>query len=503
VCDSVDNNCDGQVDEGCACSEGQTQPCYSGPQGTANKGACAQGQQTCDVTGTWGPCVGQVLPKKEDCNGVDDDCNGSVDDMGKQTCGVGECKVEVEVCQGGKVQACVPKAPTPEICDGKDNNCNQLVDEIFPEKGKTCQSGNSGLCGPGKYQCKLNPNTSQVELFCVADVPPAEETCNGVDDDCNGIVDDNIPGTGGECSSGLPGVCSQGSISCKNGVIDCFAVVDPSPEKCNGLDDNCNGTTDEGDPEGGGACDSGLDGICGAGTQHCVDGVLSCVQNSMPSAEACNGLDDDCNGIIDNGNPGGGQACGCGGKTLCALGKLICQGGPVVYFEENFGTPAEGWDLGSEWQIDVAKAGPSGNCADPGQDTTPTADGKLAGVNIGGCSQSSSSKVVHDYYWLTSPAINTANAPAVFLQYQRFLKSDTVPYMTNSVQVYDGTNWNPIWTSTSSISDAAWQKQVFDISTYKGATMKIRWGFKIDSTSVLPMGSWSLDDILVTSSPCP
>jgi hypothetical protein len=80
VCDGLDNNCNGVVDEGCSCIVGATQQCYSGPTGTSGVGPCHNGAQTCGTMG-WGACMGDVVPASpENCNGVDDDCDGNVDE---------------------------------------------------------------------------------------------------------------------------------------------------------------------------------------------------------------------------------------------------------------------------------------------------------------------------------------------------------------------------------------------------------------------------------------
>ena len=505
TCDSFDNDCDEEVDEGCPCVQGQTQPCYSGAQGTLGFGPCVAGQQACDETGAWGKCVGEVVPKvQEICNGIDDECNGVVDDMGLTACGVGACRVEVVTCENGALSMCNPLPPAQEQCDGLDNDCDQLVDESFPDKGKVCETGLFGACSKGKFSCKDN------EKVCVPDTASIPETCNGADDDCDGVVDENIPGTGGSCGTGMLGVCAAGMIQCNGTTIGCFPVVAISSETCNGLDDDCDGTVDENNPQGGGPCNTGQSGFCSAGTLKCQNAALVCESNLSNAAEKCNGLDDDCDGTVDEGNPGGGVACACLGTTACSGGELRCQtipGGPTIFLFEDFDDAAN-WTLGPEWEIKPAAGGscanPGGAQLDPTNDTSPSTDNRIAGVIVGGCSTSSQAGTPHGYYYLTSPIIDTAASPAVYLQFQRWLNSDITPFMNNVIEVFNGTSWVQVWQSGATPSLAnAWTKVYYDLTPHKNANMRLRWGFNVISSVVDPVGSWNIDDVTVSTTICP
>lgn len=126
---------------------GAEESCYDGPANTAGEGRCVAGARTCTETG-WSTCEGSVLPTAEDClNELDDDCDGD--------------------------------------SDGADDDCNCNPGELVDCYDGASETLGVGACRRGRRPCE------DLEAQCIGQVLPVLEVCgNGVDEDCDGEVDE-------------------------------------------------------------------------------------------------------------------------------------------------------------------------------------------------------------------------------------------------------------------------------------------------------------------------
>ena len=237
----------------------QNQPCYTGPAETLGVGICRAGTRDCQPDGTWGECVGQVLPEEEEIcgDGLDNTCSGAIDDG----CYTFDDYIE-EPCPDGSARndcgGCGEVADSHQCGDGFDNACTgRSGDEGCPCTGswQYCYPGPQEAAGVGV--CELGIQECQGEFWgpCEGYVLPTPEQCgpdgtgNGLDNNCSGIVDEGCGCEDGEtrpCGTDV-GECEMGLQTCQdNQWGPCEGGVEPQPEVCDGLDNNCNGMIDDG-----------------------------------------------------------------------------------------------------------------------------------------------------------------------------------------------------------------------------------------------------------------
>jgi hypothetical protein len=297
-------------------------------------------------------------PPTEACDGLDNDCDARIDnldpdlemhpDIGKQCFGGpnGECAA---AAHAGK-QKCV---------DGQIQCCDVGSDNV--------NGPGSPQTGPRNNVCRA---TSGPKVIAPNEV---NEVCNNLDDDCDGTRDDNPTDAGGVCGSSV-GNCNSGTRQCITGVLQCVGATGPLTETCNGQDDNCDGVIDGTLPappalpvtctsdtqcstgqqcmqrgvdrvcatlpgDASGACDvpppppAGATSPCRQGNLVCQGGVRTCVGSVKATAtqDSC-GVDANCDGVLagqpntqnDVRNCG---VCGRNCNSLGAHGVWTCNAG--------------------------------------------------------------------------------------------------------------------------------------------------------------------------------
>jgi len=347
LCDAnaEDENCDGAGNEGCSCVDGQSQQCGNGV------GACVAGTQECSG-GALGPCTGALGPITETCNDADDDCDGTIDEGLVVSCGssVGACQPGTSTCMAGVWGSCEgATTPGTETCNSIDDDCDNDVDE---DTDLVCGS-DVGACAAGVVACTMGTYDA-----CVGETGPGVESCNNVDDDCDGDTDEMLQQTCGIDE----GICQSGTETCVSGVWgSCFGSIDPGTETCNTFDDDCDGDTDEGCN-----CVNGTQQQCGTnvgqcefGTQTCVNGDWdSCSGGIGPTTELCNGLNDDCDADIDEDTCTVPPIANCPGNitTATPLQTVILSGG---------GSDPDGGSVSCAWSVTSAPLGSTSTPSSP------------------------------------------------------------------------------------------------------------------------------------------
>jgi hypothetical protein len=368
----------------------------------------------------------------EVCNGLDDDCNGKVDDVdptrlatdGKNCGQCGKvCSFDnaLAKCQGGKCvldscapgywdinkddkdgceYACLPTNGGKELCDTVDNDCDGKVDNGFDLQkdvnncgtcGTVCQPNHTtASCAGGKCvitKCDdqwadINKDaTDGCEYKCPQWPVATSDPCDGVDNNCNGKIDEDFV-AGSACYNSVSGCdvktgqckgeCKLGTASCPNGYVICANEAGPSPEICDGLDNDCDGTADNGfdklnDPRYCGGCNACNipHAIAGCQAGKCMIAICElgwvdldkdlgtgCEYKCTPTGpEICDGIDNDCNGLTDTKDPGMAQlgANPCFSAGACAGATATCQG-------------SSGWICGYGPDVELKKCGGTTDC---------------------------------------------------------------------------------------------------------------------------------------------
>jgi hypothetical protein len=357
TCNGKDDDCDGAVDDnptdtGTACGQSNIFPCALGSM------QCLSGALV---------CIGAIAPQAEVCNGQDDDCDGNIDLTGAVpppdatgSCNVPPatpagatqpCKAGMKACQGGTVVCAGSIGPTGAMdgcnddsnCDGQltnqpdlqsdVNHCGNCATNCYAgavHAAWSCVAGGCQFQGCDNGYYDLN-NDQKCEYAC--SYVQAQESCNGMDDNCNGMVDEGVvapspiqvcgvnpSATSPQCTTGVAVACSMGTWQCTFPAGICAGGCSPDDEICdvdalgNGIDNDCDGIVNENTPNFGKVCasDDGLPppghGACKttgvyvcSGTTATACGAMKANCANLPGGctELCDGIDNDCDGSID------------------------------------------------------------------------------------------------------------------------------------------------------------------------------------------------------------
>ena len=358
VCDGVDNNCDGEVDEDSAVdagtwytdsdSDGYGDPSSASVSCEAPSGAVADSSDCDDGSAEVNPGATEL------CNGVDDDCDGDSDEddaadastwyADADTDGYGDAgnsKVACEQpsgyladstdCDDG--DASVNPAGS-EVCNAGDDDCDGSVDEEASDAATwyaDTDADGYGDAGSSSEACTAPSGAVGNALDCddgdAAVSPAASELCNGVDDDCDGDTDEDdaadastwyidYDGDGYGSTDYTTTACEEpsGWTSDSSDCDDTDADVSPAgTETCNEVDDDCDGTVDNNatdatdwypdlDCDGFGDDSASPTTQCEAPSGYVEDNTDCDDADGLVNTDAyeiCDGADTDCDGTAD------------------------------------------------------------------------------------------------------------------------------------------------------------------------------------------------------------
>jgi len=309
---------EGGASKQCRLKEGATCACSWWASDSGAKMSCdvtnehgkCPGTRTCGKAGL-GPCTG-TEPAAEVCDDLDNDCDGKTDVLPASA----TCSVKTFTGQGSKA-----------VCKA-DADCTV--------EGEACDEA-AGLCKTLIGECSGTPIcTAQGDLECIKAKQAKFELCNGEDDDCDGQTDEDFawsnPLTGAPAIVGQPcglGPCGGGTVKCDTlSKAVCDGDAKSKAETCNGVDDDCDGKTDEKTCSDDNAC---TDDVCDGAAGKCSNPVAqSCDDANQCTTDSCDMKTGTCVfkphvGACDDGNAcTTGDVCGlAGGVTpTCMAGAI-------------------------------------------------------------------------------------------------------------------------------------------------------------------------------------